>query len=74
MAKVRGFGWVSFLGGVDERGDGSAVGGRLSGDGMIVLGSTSEGEHLCLVKDAIVRSIRKLKSATLTISEHSLLA
>lgn len=74
MAEMRRFGRVAFLRGIDERGDGSTVGGRLSGDGMIGLGSTSEGEHLCLVKDAIIRSIRKLKSATITLSEHSLLA
>ena len=73
MAEMRGFGRVSFLGGIDERGDGSAVGGRLSRDGMIGLGSTREGEHLCLVKDAIVRPIRELRSATITFFEHSLL-
>ena len=66
MAEMRRFGRVAFLGGIDERGDGSAVGGRLSGDGMIGLGSSSEGEHLCLVKDAIVRSVRELRSATIT--------
>jgi hypothetical protein len=48
--------------------------GRLSGHGMIGLDSASEGEHLCLLKYAIVRSVRELGSATFTLFEHSLLA
>jgi hypothetical protein len=74
MAEMRRLGRVSFLGGIDERGDGSAVGGRLSRDGMIGLGNASEGEHLCLLEYAIVRSIRELRSATFLLPEHSLLA
>jgi hypothetical protein len=74
MAEMRRLGRVAFLGGIDERGDGSAVGGRLSGDCAVGLGNASEGEHLCLLKYAIVRSVRELRSVTFLSPEHSLLA
>ena len=39
MTEVRGFGRFVFFGGIDERGDGSAVGGWLSWDGRVGLSS-----------------------------------